>query len=151
MILEAFSRYLQNAAPELPASQVLSLWLWERLASTPKNAVDQVIHCEVEIARAATNQPASHPRTIRLPADAELALKLKGRLKGQIGSAAELESSLQNSKAAPKDSPAYFFKGASSSGSRLLNSLYEYSMSYEQQKWSRFIHSVKASDFHLLK
>lgn len=39
------------------------------------------------------------------------------------------------------------FKGNSSSGSRLLTSLYEYSMSYEQQKWSRFVHKLKASDF----
>lgn len=35
------------------------------------------------------------------------------------------------------------FKGNSSSGSRLLTSLYEYSMSYEQQKWSRFVHKLK--------
>ena len=136
MMLEAFSQYLQSAAPSLPASQVLSLWLWERLTNSPKSAVDQVIHCEVEISRAASNQPADHPRTIRLPADAELALKNKGgtRRRGE------------NQK---PDPTAYFFKGTSTSGSRLLNSLYEYSMSYEQQKWSRFIHGVKASDFRL--
>jgi len=143
MILEAFSQYLHNAAPTLPASQVLSAWLWERLSEAPKSAVDQVIHCEVAISKAASSRPASHPRTIRLPADAELALKYKGHIRR-----------LQNDKDEGRDESkgdgsAYFFKGTSSSGSRLLNSLYEYSMSYEQLKWSRFVHSVKASDFRL--
>jgi len=41
----------------------------------------------------------------------------------------------------------YVFKGNSDSGKKLLNSLYEYSLSYEQQKWTRFVHSLKASDF----
>jgi len=39
------------------------------------------------------------------------------------------------------------FKGKSSSGTRLLKSLYEYCQSYDQQKWSRFVHKLKASDF----
>jgi hypothetical protein len=140
MILEAFSQYLHNAAPELPASQVLSAWLWERLCDAPRSAVDQVIHCEVAISRAATSRPATHPRTIRLPAEAELALKFKGRIRRLQENDKEIDKG---------DGSAYFFKGTSSSGSRLLNSLYEYSMSYEQLKWSRFVHSVKASDFRL--
>ena len=41
----------------------------------------------------------------------------------------------------------YTFKGKSASGNQLLNTLYEYSLSYEQQKWARFVHSLKASDF----
>lgn len=41
----------------------------------------------------------------------------------------------------------YTFEPRSKSGSRLLTSLYEYAMSYEQQKWSRWVHCVKASDF----
>ncbi|MBX9570930.1 MAG: hypothetical protein K2X77_18695 [Candidatus Obscuribacterales bacterium] len=41
----------------------------------------------------------------------------------------------------------YTFQPLSKSGARLLNSLYEYAMSYEQQKWSRWVHCVKASDF----
>lgn len=41
----------------------------------------------------------------------------------------------------------YTFVPQSASGSRLLKSLYEYAMSYEQQKWSRWVHCVKASDF----
>lgn len=41
----------------------------------------------------------------------------------------------------------YSFHPQSKSGGRLLNSLYEYAMSYEQQKWSRWVHCVKASDF----
>jgi len=139
MILEAFSQYLHNAAPELPASLVLSTWLWERLSGAPKSAVDQVIHCEVAIARATGTESfttSSHPRTIRLPADAELALRIRSSVRRKE----ELEKA---------ESSAYFFKGTSTSGSRLLNSLYEYSMSYEQVKWSRFVHSVKASDFRL--
>ncbi len=43
----------------------------------------------------------------------------------------------------------YTFVPCSESGSRLLKSLYEYAMSYEQQKWSRWVHCVKASDFKL--
>jgi len=41
----------------------------------------------------------------------------------------------------------YVFKGNSVSGNKLLKSLYEYSLSYEQQKWARFVHKLKASDF----
>lgn len=41
----------------------------------------------------------------------------------------------------------YVFKGNSQTGSILLKSLYEYCLSYEQQKWARWVHSVKASDF----
>jgi hypothetical protein len=41
----------------------------------------------------------------------------------------------------------YTFAGASASGRKLLNSLYEYALSYEQQRWSRWVHQIKASDF----
>jgi hypothetical protein len=41
----------------------------------------------------------------------------------------------------------YTFAGASPSGRKLLSSLYEYALSYEQQRWSRWVHQVKASDF----
>ena len=46
----------------------------------------------------------------------------------------------------------YVFRGVSPSGKRLLASLYEYCLSYEQQQWSRWVHTLKASDFtdHLL-
>lgn len=42
----------------------------------------------------------------------------------------------------------YTFKGTSESGKRLLKSLYEYCCSYEQQKWARWVHKLKASDFN---
>lgn len=42
----------------------------------------------------------------------------------------------------------YVFKGQSESGRKLLNSLHQYALSYEQQKWSRWVHKVKASDFN---
>jgi hypothetical protein len=44
--------------------------------------------------------------------------------------------------------PRYHFSATSDSGKRLLKSLYEYALSYEQQKWSRWVHVVKASDFN---
>ena len=44
--------------------------------------------------------------------------------------------------------PSYNFAGKSDSGRRLLKSLYEYALSYEQQKWSRWVHKVKATDFN---
>lgn len=45
----------------------------------------------------------------------------------------------------------YTFVALSESGSRLLKSLYEYAMSYEQQKWSRWVHCIKASDFKTVR
>jgi hypothetical protein len=46
------------------------------------------------------------------------------------------------------DGPRYVFQANSESGERLLNSLYQYALSYEQQKWNRWVHRVKASDFN---
>ena len=44
--------------------------------------------------------------------------------------------------------PNHVFIANSDSGKRLLKALYEYAHSWEQQKWSRWIHGVKASDFN---
>lgn len=44
--------------------------------------------------------------------------------------------------------PRYSFVTSTESGRNLLKSLYQYAMSYEQQKWSRWVHCVKASDFN---
>jgi hypothetical protein len=41
----------------------------------------------------------------------------------------------------------YTFRGTCDSGRRLLKSLYEYCQSYDQQRWSRWVHTLKASDF----
>jgi hypothetical protein len=49
--------------------------------------------------------------------------------------------------ARPKKRISYVFRGKSPSGRRLLRSLYEYCQSYDQQKWSRWVHKLKASDF----
>ncbi|HEY9785773.1 MAG TPA: hypothetical protein V6D17_10255 [Candidatus Obscuribacterales bacterium] len=46
------------------------------------------------------------------------------------------------------DGQSLIFKGSSQSGRRLLKSLYEYCQSYDQQKWARFVHNLKASDFN---
>lgn len=143
MILEAFAEFL-HSVPELPANQALSVWLWNRLKSAPSSAVDQVIHCEVAISLTsrgpgkssghAPGQPSigNLGRKIRLPEDAETSIRSQTSASVEIGAEA-----------------IYYFQGASPSGVTLLNSLYEYAMSYEQQKWSRFVHKVKASDFKL--
>jgi hypothetical protein len=46
--------------------------------------------------------------------------------------------------------PGYVFAAEADSGRRMLRSLYEYAHSYEQQRWSRWVHCVKASDFNRL-
>lgn len=50
--------------------------------------------------------------------------------------------------AASEDGPCYVFNSSSDSGLKLLQSLYHYALSYEQQKWARWVHWVKASDFN---
>lgn len=42
---------------------------------------------------------------------------------------------------------SYVFCGTSATGRQLLKNLYEYCQSYEQQRWSRWIHTLKAGDF----
>ena len=112
MILEAFAEYLQAADDKIPATDILSRWLWERLSMPPQSVVDRVLHCEVSLSLT----------------------------RARTGSA-----SMTDIK------PTYVFKGNSSSGSKLLKSLYEYCLSYEQQKWARWVHSLKASDFKYCK
>ncbi len=48
---------------------------------------------------------------------------------------------------AGKKTVTYVFRGTSDSGKRLLKSLYEYCQSYDQQRWARWVHNLKASDF----
>lgn len=106
MILEAFAEYLQASDQSLPATEVLSRWIKERLDSPAITNVDRVVHCEISIAN------------VELPAD---------------------KSNSQPAR--------LVFRGTSKSGRRLLKSLYEYCQSFEQQKWARYIHNLKASDF----
>ncbi len=112
MILEAFAQYLQQADPEVPATYMLAQWLWERLSLPPESTVDNVLHCEISIAKSST----------------------------QSKKALQLDASAQG--------PRYVFYGRSASGVRLLQSLYQYALSYEQQKWARWVHWLKASDFN---
>ncbi len=42
---------------------------------------------------------------------------------------------------------AYMLLGKSKSGASLIESLYQFALSYEQQNFARWVHSVKASDF----
>lgn len=101
MILEAFAEYLHASDQSLPATEVLSRWIKERLDAPVLTNVDRVVHCEISIAKVANKEP-----------DKKLA-----------------------------------FRGNSKSGRQLLRSLYEYCQSYEQQKWARYVHNLKASDF----
>lgn len=105
MILEAFAEYLHASDQSLPATEVLSRWIKERLDAPVLTNVDRVIHCEISIAEVAAKSPGA---------------------KGQ-------EQKL-------------VLKGNSKSGRLLLKSLYEYCQSYEQQKWARYVHNLKASD-----
>ena len=143
MILEAFAEFM-HGHPELPAQEALSVWLWDNLKQPPGSRVEKVIHLEIGIVlvlhQAPSNQAlqataapgAPGVKALRLPKEAER----------------ELSRDLKISLDIPCDSH-FVFKGASASGVRLLNSLLEYSMSYEQQRWSRFVHSLKASDFKI--
>lgn len=120
MILEAFSKYLQESDPALTSTEVLARWLWEKLSVPPTCNVDQVIHCEISLCRQDTSEQ-----------DLDLC-----------------EIFMPKSEDDPSDLDcAYVFRGRSTSGDRLLNSLKAYGHSYEQQKWSRWVHKVKASDF----
>jgi len=119
LILEAFAQYLQAADEKTPATDVLARWLWERLSAPPETNVDRVLHCEVKVALQKKAQ-SSAPSSVD-----------------------DLDHFYIKQKS------AYVFRGASSSGSKLLKTLYEYCLSYEQQKWARWVHSLKASDFNI--
>ncbi len=124
MILEAFAQYLQSAEPTTPAPEVLVRWLWEKLSVPPENNVDKVIHTEIGYFVASRKKGAGAallPELTRHKFD-------KGAF-GEMGA-------------------TYIFKSNSPSGKRLLKSLYEYSLSFEQQRWARWIHGLKASDFN---
>jgi len=121
LILEAFARYLQAEEDGKPATDILARWLFERLSVPPETVVDRVLHCEVRVLLTE---------------------------KASAGSLVFVDSSKE--KSGPSKS-SYVFRGASSSGSKLLKALYEYCLSYEQQKWARWVHSLKASDFKYCK
>jgi hypothetical protein len=123
VILEAFSKYLHESDQTLPSMEVLSRWLWEKLSMPPQCNVDQVIHCEIIICR---QEPS------------------------ETGEATECDifiPQIENENDHEHEDASFVFKGNSKSGERLLNSLRTYGQSYEQQKWARWIHNIKASDF----
>lgn len=160
MILEAFAKYLRQADPQLHATEVLSCWLAERLLSESKreNSVDSVIQCEITVDRVenldfnddllsqsyldnkaqAINQPPKSFMSHNLPVP-------KNNL-SQIAQM-DVEKFTQKSVNKAQSQNMYVFKGTSKSGDRLLKSLVEYCLSIEHQKWARFVHSLKASDF----
>lgn len=120
MILEAFSKYLHESDQTVPSMEVLSRWLWEKLSMPPQCNVDQVIHCEIIICRQDPSEGDITECDIFIP---------------------QIENDLEQVES------SFVFKGNSKSGERLLNSLRTYGQSYEQQKWARWIHNIKASDF----
>ncbi len=153
MILEAFSRYLlasDRDHPERPSKEVLSLWLWDRLRQTPTDNIGAVIRCEVLICRfecRAEDAGSSRTREIMaLPPGGGIDLDDEaGDFKMRLPRQAEQTLERHNVRTAGQG--VYYFKGASASGRKLLKSLWEYSQSFEQQRWSRFLHGLKASDF----
>ena len=147
MILEAFSHYLLSQDQELPASLALANWLWERLAMPAQGAVDQVIHCEVLIGSTSGKDSLRERELLELVAGQGIHRENADEF-FKIRLPKEAEKALDYKKAVGTRTCAYYFRGASPSGERLLKSLYEYCMSLEQQKWARFLHSLKASDFH---
>lgn len=123
MILEAFSKYLHESDQAIPSTEVLSRWLWEKLSMPPQCNVDRVIRCEIIICR--KEEPAEGEDTTT---ECDIFIP-------------QIENDLYEADA------SFVFKGSSKSGERLLNSLKTYGQSYEQQKWARWIHNIKASDF----
>lgn len=149
MILEAFSKYLRQADPQMHATEVLGLWLTERLLSTnkiEKNPVDKVIQCEITVDvvdsesmnLSKNEQDIQSTRPLLVPQE-NLA---------QI--APDMGPEITALKDKNQNQALYVFKGTSQSGDRLLKSLVEYCLSIEHQKWARFVHSLKASDFKQL-
>jgi hypothetical protein len=131
MILEAFARYLKAADDKLPASHVLARWLWERLTQAPSTQVDRVLHEEIALKRRGA---ANRDKLIYRPNAA-------AAHSSNAGSSGNREAESTESE------PGYVFQALSGSGQKLLNSLYHYALSWDQQKWARFVHGLKPSDF----
>ncbi len=123
MILEAFAEYLQAADQKTSATELLGCWLLQKLSAPPSSAVDRVLHCEISLLSSS---------------------KAMSKIEAEKLDAQPADS---DKKLVSKRKSSHFFKGNSPSGAKLLKSLYEYCLSYEQQKWSRWVHSIKASDF----
>ncbi len=156
MILEAFAKYLRQADPQLHATEVLSSWLAERLLcnSTRENSVDSVIQCEITVDRVdnldLNDSPSNKTSTDNGTQGINQAPKtvmshLLPVPQNNLSQIAQMDIEKSRDKSKPQN--IYVFKGASQSGDRLLKSLVEYCLSIEHQKWARFVHSLKASDF----
>ncbi len=134
MILEAFAEYLHEADPDIHSSDVLVQWLLEMMMNAnPKSPIERVIQLEISICDETAEKP-DDCCAIALPKSAHILERLTAVLDN-------MESARETCN------HNYEFRGASQSGSRLLKSLDEYSKSYENQKWARWVHQVKASDF----
>ena len=132
MILEAFAEYLHEADPRQHSRDVLAEWLLEKLASTKTGSnVEKVLQLEIIICKEDGSPEQEGTWVMALPRTESIRQKLDELL-------------CENDIDVEAD---YFFRGSSESGNRLLKSLDEYSQSYEHQKWARWVHQIKASDF----
>lgn len=132
MILEAFAEYLHEADPRQHSRDVLAEWLLEKLASTKTGSnVERVLQLEIIICKEDDITEQEDAWVMALPRTASIRQRLD-----------ELLSDIEEDVDAD-----YVFRGSSESGNRLLKSLDEYSQSYEHQKWARWVHQIKASDF----
>ncbi|MDX2107391.1 MAG: hypothetical protein SFY67_13405 [Candidatus Melainabacteria bacterium] len=160
MILEAFAKYLRQADPQLHATEVLSCWLAERLLSESKreNSVDSVIQCEITVDRIenldlpdeAQGKSYSDIKTQKNCQVSKTSMSHNLPVpQNNLSQIAQLDVAklAKNNSTKAQAQNMYVFKGASKSGDRLLKSLVEYCLSIEHQKWARFVHSLKASDF----
>lgn len=134
MILEAFAEYLHEADPRIHSSDVLALWLLEKLSIKPTSPVEKVLQLEIFVCQRDFD-PDDETWVLNLPKTNSVIEKLNALIDEMDDP--EFSENPVN----------YVFKGTSHSGIRLLKSLDEYSKSYENQKWARWVHQVKASDF----
>lgn len=82
--------------------------------------------------------------------DIETNVLLFGWLKGRLSQKAECNVTkvIQKEISLLSDENCNVtFTGKSKTGTKLLDSLYKYADSYEQQKFTRWVHDLKASDF----
>lgn len=70
-----------------------------------------------------------------------LKIKIEEKEETLTGTIIKKEIKITNNKNFP-------FEGKSKTGENLIESLYFFAQSYEQQKFNRWIHYIKASDFN---
>ena len=99
MIIKDFSDFLKDNYKEgITTTELLSIWIKEKIENPPKTLVDKVLQKEIYLAKNKNGE--------------------------------------------------FFLIGKSDSGRILLNALYNFSESFEQQEYARKIHFLKFSDIN---